>query len=67
MMLQLDPPMPVIINTAGGPLNAFAHVLLDYGFEHDLMWVCFMDDPRECWTVSNRHVRAQTNLTAGRA
>jgi hypothetical protein len=43
-----------------------AHILIDYGMEYDLLWVVFADDSRECWTVSNKSVRAQENITAGR-
>ena len=65
-MLRLDPPIPVMVKHRGEWLKAIAHVLIDYGFEHHLMWVCFLDDSRECWTVENRNVRAQENITAGR-
>jgi hypothetical protein len=29
-------------------------------------FVCFADESRECWTVENKNVRAQDNITAGR-
>ena len=60
-MLQLDPPLPV--NTPKGP--ALAHVLIDYGAEHDLVWVCFQDNG-ECWCWRNQDIRATTNATFGR-
>lgn len=63
MMLQLDPPIPV--ETPRG--NGMCHVLIDNGTEHDLQWVCFIDKTRECWTFRNRDVRAQENVTMGRA
>ena len=28
-------------------VRALAHFLIDYGPEHDLMWVCFQDDSGE--------------------
>ena len=62
MILQLSPALPV--KTPKGP--AFAHFLIDEGIEHDLLFVCFQDDTGECWTWSNRNVRAQKNITAGR-
>jgi hypothetical protein len=62
MILQLNPPLPVV--TPHGP--ALAHVLIDYGIEHDLYWVCFQDDSSECWTYSNLDIRAQKNITIGR-
>jgi hypothetical protein len=61
MMLRLDPPLPVV--TPRG--KALAHVLIDYGAEHDLCWVCFQVDG-ECWTWRNQDIRAETNVTFGR-
>jgi len=61
-MLQLNPPIPVI--TPKG--NAMAHTLIDYGIEHNLLWVCFQDATGECWTWSNKDIRAQSNITLGR-
>lgn len=60
-MLQLNPPLPVV--TPKG--NALAHVLIDMGAEHDLLWVCFQDNG-ECWTWNNKEIRAQQNITMGR-
>jgi len=60
-MLQLNPPLPVI--TPDG--KALAHVLIDYGPEHDLLWVCFQEDG-ECWTWRNQDIRAERNITYGR-
>ena len=62
MMLQLDPPLP--IKTPKG--KALAHLLIDYGPEHDLIWVCFQDETGECWSWANPEIRAVTNITMGR-
>ena len=62
MIIQLSPCIP--INTPKGP--ALAHFLIDYGMESDLYWVCFLDNSGECWTFSNKEIRAQKNITAGR-
>ena len=62
MILQLNPPMPV--DTPKG--KALAHFLIDYGPEHDLMWVTFVDASGECWTWPNPQIRAQNNVTMGR-
>ncbi len=62
MVTRIDPPIPVL--TPKG--KALAHFLIDYGFEHDLYWVCFQDETGECWTWSNKDIRAQNNITAGR-
>lgn len=61
-MLQLNPPLPVMTPRGKG----YAHVLIDYSQEHDLCWVVFLDETRECWTFSNRDVRAQENASLGR-
>ena len=62
MITRLDPPMPIM--TPKG--RALAHFLIDYGPEHDLMWVCFQDDSGECWTWENADIRARVNQTLGR-
>lgn len=62
MLLQLNPPLP--LTTPKG--KAWAHVLIDYGQEHDLLWVCFQDDTHECWTWNNRDIRIQENITMNR-
>ena len=59
---RIDPPLPLL--TPKG--KALAHFLIDYGYEHDLYWVCFQDNTGECWTWNNKDIRAQENITAGR-
>ena len=61
MMTQLNPPLPLI--TPKG--KALAHFLIDYGPEHDLLWVCF-EENGECWTWRNQDIRAEKNITFGR-
>jgi len=61
-MLQLDPPIPLV--TPNG--KALAHILIDYGPEHDLIWVCFQETG-EIWCFRNAEVRADNNVTFGRA
>lgn len=61
MIVQLNPPIPVM--TPKG--KALAQLVIDYGPEHDLLWVCFQDDG-ECWTWDNTKIRAQTNVTMNR-
>jgi hypothetical protein len=61
-MIQLDPALPVV--TPAG--KAMAHVLIDYGVEHDLLWVCFQEADGEIWTYRNQDVRADANITFGR-
>lgn len=43
--------------------KGFAFAILDYSQEHDLIWVVFLDDNRECWSVPNRFIRIDKNLT----
>lgn len=62
MLLQLNPPMP--LDTPKG--KAMAHFLIDYGSEHNLLWVTFLDANGECWTWPNHKIRAQKNITMGR-
>lgn len=62
MLLQLDPPIP--LDTPKG--SALAHILIDYGPEHDLMWVCFNDADGQCWTWPNTKVRGVKNISIGR-
>jgi hypothetical protein len=62
MILQLNPPLP--LETPKG--KGLAHLVIDYGIEADLMWVCFIDDTRECWTFRNPDVRIVENVTLGR-
>ena len=61
-MLRLDPPLP--LDTPKG--KALAHMLIDYGVEYDLLWVCFQDETRECWTWSNKEIKIQSNISLGR-
>ena len=61
MMMQLNPPIPVLTPEGKG----LAQVLIDYGWEHDLLWVVFLDSG-ECWTYKNQFIRADANITFGR-
>ena len=62
MIQQINPPLPV--QTPRG--NGLAHFLIDYGPEHHLMWVVFLDLNGECWTYPNPKIRAQKNITMDR-
>ena len=61
VILQLN---PLPLNTPKG--KAWAHMVIDYGQEHDLQWVCFIDATGECWTYSNPEITIQNNITLGR-
>jgi hypothetical protein len=61
---QLDPPLPVTIEGKG---KGFAFAVIDYGQEHNLMWVTGLDATGEIWCAPNPLVRLQTNWSMGRA
>jgi hypothetical protein len=58
-LIQLSPSIP--LDTPKGP--AMAHFLIDYGEEHHLCWVVFLDATGERWTFSNPQIRLQGNQT----
>jgi len=62
MIVQLHPSIPVV--TPQG--NAQAMMVIDYGPEHDLVWVCFLDSNGQCWSYRNSEIRGQKNITMGR-
>jgi hypothetical protein len=59
MIVQLNPPLPLITPRGKG----IAHFLIDYGLEHDLLWVVFQNDTGECWTWLNKDIKATENIT----
>jgi hypothetical protein len=59
---QLQTPLPMITPKGEG----LAHFVIDYGVEHNLMFVVFLDENGECWTFDTRNVRMAKNLTLGR-
>lgn len=61
---QLNPPIPVHV-LERGPGIAFA--VIDYGPEHNLIWVTALDANGEIWCAPNPKVRMQGNWTMGRA
>jgi len=63
MILQLHSSIPVV--TPQG--NAQAMAIIDYGPEHDLVWVCFLDSNGQCWSYRNSEIRGQKNITMGRS
>jgi hypothetical protein len=63
MMLQLNPLIPIVRISDG--MKGYAFVLIDYSQEHDLFFVCAMNDG-EIWTLNNRDIRMQNNITLDR-
>lgn len=64
MFTQLNPPLPVHVVDRG---PGWAMAVIDYGQEHDLVWVTAMDDGGEIWCVPNPQVRMRANWTLGRS
>jgi hypothetical protein len=62
MIQQLDVPLPMITPKGSG----LAHFIIDYGIEHNLMFVVFLHENGECWTFDTRNVRMEKNVTIGR-
>ena len=63
MFTQLNPPLPVKVEDRGAGL---AIAVIDYGPEHNLIWVTALDDSGEIWCAPNPMVRMQANWTMGR-
>lgn len=60
---QLDPPLPLTVLDKG---DGFAIAVIDYGQEHNLIWVTAINDTGEIWCAPNPRVRMQSNWTMGR-
>jgi hypothetical protein len=60
---QLDPPLPLTVLGKG---DGFAIAVIDYGQEHNLIWVTAINETGEIWCAPNPKVRMQTNWTMGR-
>lgn len=58
-MLQLNPPLPMLTPKGKG----YAHFVIDYSQEHDLIWVCFINGTGECWSFPNSQIRLEANMT----
>ena len=57
---QLNPPLPLTVLDKG---KGFAVGVIDYGQEHNLIWVTALDDSGEIWCAPNPMVRFQSNWT----
>ncbi|MEO6153236.1 MAG: hypothetical protein ABIT09_08770 [Croceibacterium sp.] len=63
MFTQLTAPIPLHVLEKG---DGFAFAVVDYGQEHDLIWVTAITTTGEIWCAPNPRVRVQQNWTAGR-
>jgi len=63
MFVQLNPPLPVTIEENG---QGYAIAVIDYGQEHNLIWVTALNATGEIWCAPNPKVRVQANWTMNR-
>lgn len=63
MFTQLNPPIPLTVLDKG---KGYAVGVIDYGQEHNLIWVTALSDSGEIWCAPNPKVRFQNNWTMGR-
>jgi hypothetical protein len=60
---QLNPSIPVTVLGKG---DGYAVAVIDYGQEHNLIWVTALDESAEVWCAPNPLVRMKGNWTMGR-
>lgn len=63
MFTQLDPTIPVHIIDKG---DGYAFAVIDYGQDHNLIWVTALNEGGEIWCAPNPKVRVSHNWTIGR-
>lgn len=63
MFTQLNPPIPLHVLGKG---DGCAIGMIDYGPEHNLLWVTALDANGEIWCAPNPTVRMQKNWSMGR-
>jgi hypothetical protein len=64
MFTQLDPTLPIHVIDRG---DGYAIAVIDYGQEHNLIWVTALNASGEIWCAPNSQVRLVPNWTMGRA
>ena len=64
MFTQLDPPIPLHVLGKG---DGYAVGVIDYGQEHNLLWVTALNESGEIWCAPNPEVRMAKNWSMGRA
>jgi len=63
MILQLNPMIPILRLSDG--MEGYAFLVIDYTQEHHLLFTCALDNG-EIWTLSNKDIRFQKNISLGR-
>ena len=61
--VQLNPALPVYVIDKG---DGYAFGVVDYGQEHNLIWVTAITETGEIWCAPNPKVRMHANWTMGR-
>jgi hypothetical protein len=61
--IQLNPMIPII--RVSDKMEGYAFMCIDYSQEHNLLWVCGMDNG-EIWTLSNSQIRFCKNISMDR-
>lgn len=64
MFTQLNPPIPLHVLGKG---DGLAFGMIDYGPEHNLLWITAINATGEIWCAPNPKVRMQANWSLGRA
>lgn len=64
MFTQLNPNLPLYVMGKG---DGFALGVIDYGQEHNLIWVTVLNANGEVWCAPNPSVRFGPNWTMGRS
>lgn len=63
MFTQLNPTLPLHVLDRG---DGYAIGMIDYGQEHNLIWVTVINATGEVWCAPNHKVRFGQNWTMGR-
>ncbi|MET0371282.1 MAG: hypothetical protein ABW039_07885 [Sphingobium sp.] len=63
-MMQLDPMLPLHVLGKG---DGFAIAMIDYGQEHNILWVTAITATGEIWCAPNPQVRMNGNWSMGRS
>jgi transcriptional antiterminator len=62
-MLQLNPMIPIV--RVNDKMKGYAFLVIDYSQEHNILFTCAMDNG-EIWTLSNKEIRFQKNISMER-
>lgn len=63
MFAQLNPWIPLVTDDGR---KGHAIALIDYGQEHDTLFLFGFDDTRELWWLPNSRLRIADNISLGR-